>query len=655
MQVLSKNVLLMAATAGLGGLVPMVASASISQNGRDSSLTRRETVFKNGTAFSKSFKDAKLFDGQVSYSEDNAKQSVDATVDISVTCAECYVTGQVTTELTIIPPSGSNGTTANLTSLAHVFVDDVANITETVLDDITGLLKNDTKALLASPDPDTIKAFFHNLTRPTIDVDFSLVETAATLVEDNLPEYGFSLTLDGFEVYVQTQLEVTGSVTYKVNLYTSETDYGIKEGDNLELGVVLTVDLLMNANLGAEGSNGVADGGIEVDSGFHLRMNDGLALIVDLFGNNVSDIVFNGGQFEFLPVTVSTSALTLNAVLRVGVHAGIVLSSDALTFDGIDLATYSAGAETVVFADVANLTLSVAVAGTNDSAVVGQGEGSFFGGSDVLGCAAGSSADLVVEEIFGFDIGADAGASVQIGDLFSWGIGPTTMLPVFYTTVAQCAGSVSSAIPSTATATATATGKTTATATATGKSTATATEKARRAASSTTTVLTTSVVYSAVACRSPGLINCPASLQSTAVTTATSKTTLTVPSGSEATWPDSTTSASTTLTKLAAFGGNAKSIDLTASGTPSSYVPPPTSTSTTASSGTGSPTGAAATGITIAGHHLTPKQEHIAIGVAVGVGVPLLVGAAAGIIFLIKRSRSHVYKLTPQHSMNESS
>ncbi|CAK7216013.1 hypothetical protein SEUCBS140593_002727 [Sporothrix eucalyptigena] len=600
----SKKAFLAAATAGFGGLVSLV-SADNSLQTSDSGLVSRDTTFKNGTTFNKSFNGATLFSGELSGGP--------ATVDISLVCKDCYITGQVTTELDIIPRSSSNSTansnvttteTTNLTSVAHTFFSDVANITETVIDDVTEALKNDTEALLETPTLTTLKAFLHNLTRPTLDVDFAIVDAAAEVV--GLPEYRFSMTLDAFEVYVQTQLSISGSLTTTVNLFTSETDYGIRYGNDLELGVVLTVDLILNADLGGDNN---ADGGdgIEIDSGFHLQMNDGLALNIDLFGNNVSDIVFNGGTFEFLPVTVSASKLTLNAVVRVGVHAGIILASDDFKFDGIDLATYSAGVETVTFADVANLTLSIAAAGNNGSLASAEVD-------DISSCASGTSADLVVEEIFGFDIGADAGASVQIGDFLSWGVGPSTMLPVFYTTVAQCAGSVASA--ATATATATATTK------ATGAARRAVSTTASAAMASTTAVLSTTVVYTATACLSAGLLNCPASLQTTAVTTTTTTTTLTVPSGSAATWP--ATTATTAIAKLATFGSNAKAIGLTASGTPSSYVP---TTSSTLSS-----IAPSSTGITVAGHHLSSKEEHIAIGVGVGVGVPLVAGVAATVM-----------------------
>lgn len=247
--------------------------------------------------------------------------------------------------------------------------------------------------------------------------------------------------------------------------------------------------------------------------------------------------------------------------------------------------------ETILFADVANLTMRVA-ASNNGSAASDLGDGV----GDLPNC--GGSNDLVVEEVFGFGIGAAAGASVQIGDFLSWGIGPTSMLPVYYTTVAQCVGGASADASVTTTSTA-----------------PKASGRDRRAVAAadaeTTTVISTTFTHSAVGCRSAGLINCPASLQTTAVTSTASTTTLTVRSGTEATWPAPT--ATTPLTSTATFGNNAKSIALSASGTPSSFVPP---TST-------------ATGLAIGGHHLTTKQEHIIIGVTVGVGVPLVVGLIA--------------------------
>lgn len=452
----------------------------------------------------------------------------------------------------------------------------------------------------------------HNISRPTVDVDFGLSDLVP------VPEYQFSLTLDELDLFVQTQMTVSGSATYTLNLYTSESILGLREGNDLELGVVLTADLILSAN-----------GSLELESGFHLRMDEGLTLTVDLFGRNVSEIECHGGSFEFLPVTVNSASVSLQAILRIGVHAGIVLSSEGFDVEGVRLATYSAGMETIAYADVANLTISVA-AGTAITGSANNDTTSVDSISNVDLPTDTCDGDVFVEGVFGFDIGASAGASLEIGDFLSWGVNPETMLPVYYTTVTQCLGGKSSSTTPTSTVKATstkaATTKVGRRAATTASPTASSSTKSRE-----TTVVSSKFVYTAIACRSPGLINCPASLQTTAVTTATSTTTLTVDAatGFEATYPAQTATAA--ITKLATFGDNVNSMVLSVSGTPVSYVPPVTSTSSSHSSSTASSTSTPG-GLTIGGVHLTPTQEHIVIGVTVGAGVPLIIGGIALVV-----------------------
>ncbi|KAL1892001.1 hypothetical protein Sste5346_007345 [Sporothrix stenoceras] len=527
----------------------------------------------------------------------------DEEIDIAVVCTDCYITGQLTTELTVIP---SNHTTVNLSTIAHTFASDVVNITDTVVNDVEEIVKNTTEALFDKvPSLDTFETILHNITRPTVDVDFGLSDLVA------VPEYQFALTLDELDLFVQTQMTVSGAATYTLNLYTSESPIGLKKGNDLELGIVLTADLILSAY-----------GSLELESGFHLRMDEGLTLTVDLFGRNISEIECHGGSFEFLPVTVNSATVSLQAILRVGVHAGIVMSSKGLTVEGVSIATYSAGLETIAYADVANLTINVAAG----SAITGGDKTTSVDSiSNVDLTTDTCDGDVFVEGIFNFDIGASAGASLEIGDFLSWGVHPETMLPVFYTTVTQCVGQSST---STVTATTSPTTKVAARAATTVAPTASSFSSNE---SRETTVVSSEFVYTAIACRSAGLINCPASLQTTAVTTATSTTTLTVDAatGWEATYPAPTDT--TPITKLATFGNNVKTMDLSVSGTPVSYVPPvPTTSSASSSLGTASPT--STPGLTIGGVHLTPKQEHIVIGVTVGAGVPLIIGGIALIV-----------------------
>jgi hypothetical protein len=77
----------------------------------------------------------------------------------------------------------------------------------------------------------------------------------------------------------------------------------------------------------------------------------------------------NGGQFEFLPVTLASASVKLSAVLRVGVHCGLSVETPEphwsleAAFDLVDvdypLPTVQAGIEVAVFTNVAELITTI--------------------------------------------------------------------------------------------------------------------------------------------------------------------------------------------------------------------------------------------------------------------------------------------------------
>lgn len=141
----------------------------------------------------------------------------------------------------------------------------------------------------------------------------------------------------------------------------------------------------------------------------------------------------------------------------------------------------------------------------------------------------------------------------------------------------------------------------------------------------TTTTLTKKVTYSGIGCQTTGFVNCPESLQTTTKVTSTLTLITAVPSGSEATFPETT---GTTVASAVPFGTNRKSIDAT-TGAPASYVPPPPPTSSAEVGGIGGIGGASSEGL--------PDQVHgvdtrIIIGVSVGLGVPVIAAIIAGIL-----------------------
>lgn len=202
-------------------------------------------------------------------------------------------------------------------------------------------------------------------------------------------------------------------------------------------------------------------------------------------------------------------------------------------------------------------------------------------------------------------LGANPGATLAIG-ANTWGPAPTTQIPIWYTTILDvCAvsGSVTSAASAAATA---------------------AMMLARD--DLTTTTISTEVTYTATVCLSTGLMNCPASLQSTSRNTATKTLVTAVPSGSKATFPATTHN---TVVSTIAFGENIREISAT-SGSPVSYIPPVTHTSSVSSVSPVSyvPTPSSWISSVIDGE-TGGVSSKIIIGVSVGVGVSVLIAIVA--------------------------
>jgi hypothetical protein len=245
-------------------------------------------------------------------------------------------------------------------------------------------------------------------------------------------------------------------------------------------------------------------------------------------------------------------------VLRVGIKAGFDLDPpDTSLFD------VSAGVMVGVFAHIAEFTTNVTASPSGDD----------------NGC------QLRVEESYQLAIGAVAGATVVL-DGHTWGPVPATTVPVFYTTMANvCASSKAATVVTTTTA---------------------QTKKARD--DLTTTTLKSTETYTGIQCLSTGLVNCPASLQTTAITSSVKSLVTSVPSGVTATWlPSVLSSVPTTIP----FGTAAKDLFAT-SGIPTSYVPTP---STIADDVSG---------------FINGVDKRIIIGVSVGVGSALILCIVGG-------------------------
>jgi hypothetical protein len=247
----------------------------------------------------------------------------------------------------------------------------------------------------------------------------------------------------------------------------------------------------------------------------------------------------------------------------------------------------STGTEVLVYADLAEFTTNITAVPDGDD----------------------SDCQLRVQQVYQLALGAAAGATLAIGPE-TWGPNPSTKIPIFYTTLAdECAKSV------------------TKTALATIITTPTTTVVARADGDMTTTTISTKVVFTGIVCMSTGLSECPATLQSTSKVTSTKTLVVTVPSGSEATFPATTQN---TISETIPFAKNVQSVAAT-TGSPVSYVPPPPPpppSPTAMTTGSGNE-GAASDDKPLG--KVAGVDTRLIVGITVGVGVPFLAALVAGV------------------------
>ncbi|OQO07413.1 hypothetical protein B0A48_07110 [Cryoendolithus antarcticus] len=428
-----------------------------------SHLQKRDQVYKGNVTLDQTFNDLTLISFQAKAGNDTTGRP---SIQVTVTCEECYISGLVTAELTI---DGD----LDISQLVNQTLREI----EGDIKEITDSFSNQTEAWLKTEVINFFDGDWKNLALPTYNGTLEL-PTLTPLPNTSL-KFGFG----GIELFLQLKTSLS-QLKYQLPIVpkTAVPGFGLVVAGQ-DFGLYINMDLIITA--GAE---------IDITSGVHLKIAEGAELHVDLFGSNVSKIIFNGGDFEFLPITVHTTAgSTLNATLRIGVAAGVVDNAWGTTPDweasALHLPVFKGGIEAGVFADVAEFVLRMTE--TPDD----------------------PDCQLQIDQEFAFAFGASAGASVTFS---TYGIGPTGTIavPFFSTTLAsEClqhrTASATPAVTSSATL-----------------------AKRQDTGLSTATMLTT---YTNVVCAASVTGVCPASLQSTNKAISTLSTLL--PSGATATWP----------------------------------------------------------------------------------------------------------------------
>jgi hypothetical protein len=179
---------------------------------------------------------------------------------VEIVCTTCYIKGTATALFTINGNFNVSQAFHNVTSEIET---EVGNITTEAID----YVENYVKSVITSDG-------FH-----IDDFDFPPIQIDFDIDIPDIPECELRFQFDGMELYMQIDTILSGGATYALNLYTSETPIGFTVGEDLLIGVIFSVDLILSV-----------ESEIDISSGFHIQLNDGVAIDIPMFDQNVSSI-----------------------------------------------------------------------------------------------------------------------------------------------------------------------------------------------------------------------------------------------------------------------------------------------------------------------------------------------------------------------------
>jgi hypothetical protein len=177
---------------------------------------------------------------------------------LQIVCTTCYIKGTATAQLAI---DGSFNASQAFEETLDQVQGEVQNITSAAVNNIQGVATNFTDGL-----------DFEDFDFPTIPLDFNID------IPD-IPECRLRFQFDGMELYMLLDTILSAGTTYTLNLYSSISPIGLAVGDELQVGVIFSVDLILSVE--AE---------IDISSGFHIKLEDGIAIDIPMFDQNVSSI-----------------------------------------------------------------------------------------------------------------------------------------------------------------------------------------------------------------------------------------------------------------------------------------------------------------------------------------------------------------------------
>jgi hypothetical protein len=198
--------------------------------------------------------------------------TLEAGLSIDVTCATCYIKGAATAELIINGKFDLGGTLSNVTKQLGT---ELKNLTETTVDSLGDIAKN----FLQEIKDAAVKQTAFEI-EDVLNFDNLHIDTDIDIDLPPLPEVQLLMQIDHLDLYMAIDTTISAHATLTIPLYKSQSVVGISSGDDLEIGLLATMDLILSA-----------EGEITLRSGFHLLLEKPIGFSLALFSNNVSDII----------------------------------------------------------------------------------------------------------------------------------------------------------------------------------------------------------------------------------------------------------------------------------------------------------------------------------------------------------------------------
>jgi hypothetical protein len=180
--------------------------------------------------------------------------------------------GGATAELTINGTLDLGSTIKNLTAQLGR---ELKNLTDTAIDSLPKVFENFDDEVVDIVEPgqefELDKAIDFSKLEVDTDIDIDLPP---------LPAVQILFQIDNLDLYMEIDTTIAAGATLTIPLYKSQSQFGVSSGDDLEIGLFVTMDLILSV-----------EGEISLRSGFHLVLDDPVGFNIALFGTDVSKLI----------------------------------------------------------------------------------------------------------------------------------------------------------------------------------------------------------------------------------------------------------------------------------------------------------------------------------------------------------------------------